>query len=143
MKLDSFDEGPKCFLSFCGAVASAAARLARMLLVDWFVLGPRKSRGWDFRAVLRSDRDWWRWSERISGEHWRRLLMLSASSLSAFDTSAESRMQGSLKRARTVLGVWHDKSRSTIIGSMSIYRLKNHVTKSVRNDEDLLFVILV
>lgn len=96
--------------------------------VDWFVLGPRKSRGWDFRAVLRSDRDWWRWSERISGEHWRRLLMLSASSLSAFDTSAESRMQGSLKRARTVLGVWHDKSRSTIIGSMSIYRLKNHVT---------------
>lgn len=106
MKLDSFDEGPKFFSVFRGVVVAAAARPARMLLVDWFVLGPRKRRGWECKAVLRSERDWWRWSERISGEHWRRLLMLSASSMSAFATSAERRMQGSLKRVRTVLGVW-------------------------------------
>lgn len=76
-----------------------------MLLVAWLVFGPRKRRGWDLRAVLRSWSASWRWSERISGEQWRRFRRLWAISFSALDTSAASRMHGSLKRARTVLGV--------------------------------------
>jgi len=82
-----------------------AAMVANMLLA-WMSLEPKKSRGWDFMAVLRSFNASCRWSERISGEQWRRLLMLLASSISAFDTSAASLMQGSLNRTRTDCGVW-------------------------------------
>lgn len=85
-------------------MAVAAAAIARMLVVA-LVLGPRKRRGWDFRAASRSCRASCRWSERITGEHWRRFLMLLASSISALCTSLATRVHGSLKRARTDLGV--------------------------------------
>jgi len=81
------------------------AMVASMLLA-WMSLEPKKSRGCDFMAVLRSCNASQRLLERISGEQWRLLFMLLASSISTFDTSAASLMQGSLKRTRTDLGVW-------------------------------------
>lgn len=48
-----------------------AAASAIMLLVA-LESGPKKSFGWDLRAASRSWSASWRWSERISGEHWRR-----------------------------------------------------------------------
>jgi hypothetical protein len=76
------------------------------MLLAWISLEAKKSLGWDFMAVLRSCSASWRWSESISGEQWRRLLMLLASSISTFDTSAASLMHGSLNRTRTDCGVW-------------------------------------
>jgi hypothetical protein len=75
------------------------------MLLAWMSLEPKKSRGCDFMAVLRSCNASRRLSERISGEQWRLLFILLASSISIFDTSAASLMQGSLNRTRTDLGV--------------------------------------
>lgn len=73
----------------------------RRLVVGW-----RKRRGWAFKAISRSCRAWWRWSERIEGEQWCRFLMLLASSFRTIETSTARRMQGSLNRARTAFGVY-------------------------------------
>lgn len=69
-------------------------------------VGLRKSRGWDFKAVSRSCNASWRWFERIDGEQWRLFFMLFESSIRTFETSAASRMQGSLNNARTAFGVY-------------------------------------
>lgn len=98
-------------------LGTAAAGKARRLLgwgggawlCFWSVVGLRKRRGWDFKAVSRSCKASCRWSERIEGEQRRRFLMLLASSFRAFETSAARQMQGSLNRARTAFGVYKDK----------------------------------
>ena len=87
----------RCFSACAAAMAS--------MLVAWLLLEPRKSLGWEFMASLRSCKASWRWSESISGEQWQCFLVLSASSISTFDTSPASLMQGSLNRVLTDRGV--------------------------------------
>ncbi|KAL0345355.1 UNVERIFIED_CONTAM: hypothetical protein Sradi_4366800 [Sesamum radiatum] len=113
-------EAPEYFEGFWLLAAAARART----LVVALVLRPRKRRGWDLRAASRSCRASWRWSERITGEHWRCSLMLLASSISALDTSPATRMHGSLKRTRTDVGVLRFQSnhawRRMILSSIMI-----------------------
>ena len=59
LTLDRETAAEECFLSRFWPVVAVAAATANML-VAWFLLEPRKRRGWDLTAVLRSCRASWR-----------------------------------------------------------------------------------
>lgn len=126
MTLDKCDEEKCCCFGVSprrGVLAEtawAAAKASMLLLAEPPLSEPRKSRGWDLMAVFRSCKASWRWSDRISGEQWRRFLMLLASSISTFETSPAKRLQGSLNRARTDLGVCHNQRHQILVSQILV-----------------------